>query len=494
MILKGSQRAGGADLALHLMNALDNERIEIGQLRGTVADDLYGALGEYEAFAAGTRCKEPLYSLSINPSAPLTREQYLAAVDRIERGLGLSGQPRAVIFHVKEGREHCHVVWSRIDGRTLKAVPLSHDRMKLRALSRELAREFGLRLPDGLEKDLRDRRLAQDRKKDARQDRAERMAAKESGITPEERRAVMTEAFRRSDSAQAFRAAISQKGYVLARGDRRDYVVVDRYGHVHSLARQIEGGRTRDVKAKLAALPPEKLPSVQEARRLTAERQKAADDLIRQRVRERLSDALASLSAQQRKRREKLVHARQDLNVRHAQEKLSLHAAQEAERLRPFTAAAMRLFTLMESVPALRSILSPILRNPKLNPLQRHRLANDSLRRRHHREQRLMNRRDDVFAQLEMRERKSLRSQLTKSLRAEERQRARDLAQGYDQLAANSFVKETTRLSATFTDKAARPAKSGADAWKERQEKLAARHGMKQKRPRGYRFKRDEPS
>ena len=287
MILKGNQRASGADLAHHLMNALDNERIEIGQIRGSVADDLYGAFGEYEAFAAGTRCKEPLYSLSINPSARLSREQYLAAVDRIEKGLGLTGQPRAIVFHVKNGREHCHVVWSRIDMVNGKAVSLSHDRMKLRALARDLAREYGLKLPEGLEKDLKAQRGIE--AKDRRHDRTERLQAAESGITPEERRAAITDMWRRSDGADAFRAALSQKGYVLASGDRRSYVVVDRYGHVHSLARQIEGARTRDVKAKMAALPPDKLPGVEEARKLVRERRKAADDLIRQRVRERLS-------------------------------------------------------------------------------------------------------------------------------------------------------------------------------------------------------------
>lgn len=98
MILKGNARGGGADLALHLMNAFDNERVEVGQVRGTVAEDLHGAFGEYEALAAGTRCRRPLYSLSINPSAPLSPERYFAAIDRIEKGLGLSGQPRAVVF------------------------------------------------------------------------------------------------------------------------------------------------------------------------------------------------------------------------------------------------------------------------------------------------------------------------------------------------------------------------------------------------------------
>ena len=34
MILKGSQRANGADLAIHLMNGYDNERVEIAEING----------------------------------------------------------------------------------------------------------------------------------------------------------------------------------------------------------------------------------------------------------------------------------------------------------------------------------------------------------------------------------------------------------------------------------------------------------------------------
>lgn len=58
----------------------------------------------------------------------------------------MSGQPRAVIFHAKNGREHCHVVWSRIDLDNMRAIGLSHDRMKLRTCARELAQAYGLTL------------------------------------------------------------------------------------------------------------------------------------------------------------------------------------------------------------------------------------------------------------------------------------------------------------------------------------------------------------
>lgn len=46
MILKGSQRGNGSDLAVHLMNSYDNERVEIAEIHGAVADDLFGAFAE----------------------------------------------------------------------------------------------------------------------------------------------------------------------------------------------------------------------------------------------------------------------------------------------------------------------------------------------------------------------------------------------------------------------------------------------------------------
>ncbi|MGH2199131.1 relaxase/mobilization nuclease domain-containing protein, partial [Enterococcus faecalis] len=77
------------------------------------ADDLAGALKEMEAIAAGTRSTKPFYHGSINTRADerLTDEQRMYAIDKLEESLGLTGQPRIVVVHEKEGREHCHIVW-----------------------------------------------------------------------------------------------------------------------------------------------------------------------------------------------------------------------------------------------------------------------------------------------------------------------------------------------------------------------------------------------
>ncbi|SCX54398.1 hypothetical protein SAMN05720354_11439 [Nitrosospira sp. Nsp1] len=52
-------------------------------------------------------------------------ETFEQAIERAEEKLGLNGQPRAIVFHEKNGRRHCHAVWSRIKMDEMKAVQLS---------------------------------------------------------------------------------------------------------------------------------------------------------------------------------------------------------------------------------------------------------------------------------------------------------------------------------------------------------------------------------
>jgi len=57
--------------------------------------------------------------------------------------LGLTDQPRVIVFHEKNGRRHAHAAWSRIDSNEMKAIPLSYDHPKLQEVSRELHIEHG---------------------------------------------------------------------------------------------------------------------------------------------------------------------------------------------------------------------------------------------------------------------------------------------------------------------------------------------------------------
>ena len=102
MMLVGNQRGGAGDLAAHLMNP-ENEHIELYELRGFTAESLEGALNEAYALSRGTQCCQFLYSLSVNPpeNANVSTADFIKAIDRAEKALGLGGQSRAIVFHEK---------------------------------------------------------------------------------------------------------------------------------------------------------------------------------------------------------------------------------------------------------------------------------------------------------------------------------------------------------------------------------------------------------
>lgn len=326
MIPKASQRAGGQDLATHLLNAHDNEYVELAELRGAVAEDLHGAFAEWEAIAHSlTKCRNYLYSLSVNPDlgqGQLSRDQYRDYAARVEEALGLTGQPRALVFHIKEGREHCHIVWSRIDAQAGKAIHQPFDHDKLMMVTREFARDHGLTLPAGYE-----------RGGDARRTKSlyETQQERNSGLTKEERMAAVTAAWKRSDTPRAFVRALEEMGYVLATGNR-PYVLVDLYGNMNALPKLIydRSIRTKDIRAFLERdFPPESLPTVDEAKALVASHRQAREDFVKS---GRDAKRLDLLKAAQAARREKIEAAQSSMLARHRHEVSALSQEQMAAR------------------------------------------------------------------------------------------------------------------------------------------------------------------
>jgi hypothetical protein len=96
VILKGNQRAGGLQLARHLLNDRDNDHVTVQELRGFVSDDLQDAFNEAYAISRGTKCKQFLFSLSLNPpeTESVSVDVFERAIAEIEDKLGLSNQPR----------------------------------------------------------------------------------------------------------------------------------------------------------------------------------------------------------------------------------------------------------------------------------------------------------------------------------------------------------------------------------------------------------------
>ncbi|MBY5361951.1 relaxase/mobilization nuclease domain-containing protein [Rhizobium leguminosarum] len=151
MILEGNERGFGGELAQHLLNSRDNDHVTVHAVEGFIASDLAGTLAESEAMAQGTQCRKYLFSLSLNPppGATVTVEEFEDAIARIEVKLGLAGQPRAIIFHEKNGRRHAHCVWSRIDSGRMRAINMAHSKRKLMDISIALYREHGWSMPEG---------------------------------------------------------------------------------------------------------------------------------------------------------------------------------------------------------------------------------------------------------------------------------------------------------------------------------------------------------
>lgn len=67
MILEATVRGNASNLARHLFNARDNEHADLHELRGFIADDLFGAFQENHAISRGTRCKKfPVFMATVS--------------------------------------------------------------------------------------------------------------------------------------------------------------------------------------------------------------------------------------------------------------------------------------------------------------------------------------------------------------------------------------------------------------------------------------------
>jgi hypothetical protein len=197
----------------------------------------------------------------------------MEAVDALEEKLGLVGHSRVIVMHEKYGREHFHVVWSRIDLDRMVSVSDSHNYRKHEEVARDLERRFGHERVQGAhhERDGVDR-------PDRTPSRAELRQEERTGIKGKDVKADVTAAFRECDNAEAFRAALDDKGFVLAKGDRRDFVVIDRAGGIHSLARRIDGMKAAELRAFMASLDRDSLPDIKEAREIVEARKRHIAD------------------------------------------------------------------------------------------------------------------------------------------------------------------------------------------------------------------------
>ncbi|MFC5583804.1 relaxase/mobilization nuclease domain-containing protein [Nitratireductor kimnyeongensis] len=323
MILKAKERGDGPQLARYLLAMRDNDHVELHDVRGFASDDLLGAFHEADAIASGTRCRKHLFSMSLNPPAGenVSIEAFEQAISQIEEKLGLENQPRAVVFHEKDGRRHAHVVWSRIDPERMRALNMAHYKVKLRDVSQQLCREHGWDMPRGFEdRSLRD---------PLNFTRAEWQQARRAGLDPKQLKALFQKCWKQSASGAAFENALKERGFTLARGDRRGFVAVDYRGEIYSLTR-LTGTKTKEVAARVG--DPQKLPSADEARAAMAAQ-----------MTEQLQSFIKDAEREAERGLRVLIFRRSEMTGRHRHERQALKEAHEERWLTETKERAARL-------------------------------------------------------------------------------------------------------------------------------------------------------
>jgi hypothetical protein len=267
---KGKIRAQGGKLAAYLMQSEEGERAELIETRGLEAfgDNPVSAFDVMEQVAkAHTRSTKPFFHghIRIAPNERLTDPQWMESVDRMEKRLGFTGQPRMVSFHTntETGEKHVHVAWFRMDAETMQTRDPGMYKNHLKEMSRTLERKFALR-------ELSNARKPEDRARAAGRNEVEQ--SRRLGTDSAVIRTAILDSYEQSDNGKAFKAALETRGMMLANGDRRDcFVVVDAAGGIHGLNKKLTGQTLAVTRDRLADLARAQLPSVAQAQARQAE-------------------------------------------------------------------------------------------------------------------------------------------------------------------------------------------------------------------------------
>ena len=151
MIIKSSYRSGYRAAAVYLRDIGKNERTRLVEISDPDANTLEQAFHNMWTIACQTRATKPLHHISINPMKDerLTDEQVFKIIERCEQKYGYKEgeHQRVVVEHIKDGRQHFHVMWCRVSLTTGRVVKAGEHWKKSKQVCREMERELGLKRP-----------------------------------------------------------------------------------------------------------------------------------------------------------------------------------------------------------------------------------------------------------------------------------------------------------------------------------------------------------
>ena|ERR1700733_8109877 len=151
MIIKSHIRGGYRAAAEYLQSVGANERIRLVCITDIAAASLDEAFRNMWVVGRTTGAKKPLHHVSINPykDERLTDVQVSVICGRLAEKYGYrpGDHQRVIVEHVREGRQHFHVMWNRVSLRTGRPVWPGHHWNKSRQTAREMEAELGLKAP-----------------------------------------------------------------------------------------------------------------------------------------------------------------------------------------------------------------------------------------------------------------------------------------------------------------------------------------------------------
>jgi hypothetical protein len=268
MIVTGRCRGNGAQLADYWMNSPENERAEVLGIFGTATPNhLKRSLIEMSLTSElSDRTDAGLYHAQISPraheAATMTVEQKIRAGEILAEHLGLAGQKWAIMEQVIDGRLHLHVAYERYNHDTGLMWLDDNNYEKHMAAARQMEIEFEHQITHEqkniLDKDIKDHIL---------------------------------NLWNKYQEPADFVKAMDKAGFEVTQGTERPYQIVDQYGTVHNLTRQLADVKQADVSGRLNPYRNELRPSPEaskerrreyQAKQLEAEFEQAQVNALKQ--------------------------------------------------------------------------------------------------------------------------------------------------------------------------------------------------------------------
>ena len=205
------------------------------------------------------RCEKPVYAFSLawHPEQQPDRAAMIDAGRAALQALGMEEHQAVLVAHNDTAHRHVHVIANRVHPVTGKAINLYKDREKLAAWALAYERERGKVYCRAREYNALARQTAQER------------ASRPAPVRYVDN--TLAECWRRSDGGRGFQAALAAKGWGLARGDRKEAVLmaVAPNGKAFAVLRELNKGLPQGEKITNAAfdrqtadLKREELPNV----------------------------------------------------------------------------------------------------------------------------------------------------------------------------------------------------------------------------------------